>query len=204
LRLSLRRRAQQAAPPRSIDYLLWVSLLSRPSGIKMDLKIFSVACERDTKIAVMARPSGGGLLREDIRSIRDQGFSVVVSLLTDAEERELKLGEEARICKEMELIFERLSVPDLRVPALADGSVEFLAKLRKLHAAGKSIVVHCRAGIGRSPMIAACLMLSAKCNVHSAFRQLSSARGFTVPETPEQREWALAYEKLLLAPQKLS
>jgi protein-tyrosine phosphatase len=170
----------------------------------MTCTVFSVACDGDTKIAVMARPSGGGLLHADICSIREQGFSVVVSLLTDAEERELKLGEEARICKEMELIFDRLPIPDLRVPALDDGSVEFLAKLRKLHAAGKSIVVHCRAGIGRSPMIAACVMLSTKCNIHSAFRQLSLARGFTVPETPEQREWAVAYEKLLLASQKLS
>jgi protein-tyrosine phosphatase len=168
----------------------------------MTFAIFSVACDGGTKIGVMARPSGGELLHRDIRSIREQGFSVVVSLLTDAEERELKLGEEARICNEIELIFERLPIQDLRVPALDDGSVEFLSKLRKLHAGGKSIVVHCRAGIGRSPMIAACLMLSAKCNVHSAFRQLSVARGFTVPETPEQREWAVAYEKLLLAPQK--
>ncbi len=163
---------------------------------------YSVACDGDTKIGVMARPSGGGLLRADICSLREQGFSVMVSLLTDAEERELKLVEEARICNEMEMVFERLPIPDLRVPALDDASFEFLAKLRKLHAGGKSIVVHCRAGIGRSPMIAACLMLSTKCNVHSAFRQLSSARGFTVPETPEQREWAVAYEKLLLAPQK--
>jgi protein-tyrosine phosphatase len=166
--------------------------------------IYSVACEGDTKIGVMARPRGGEWLEDDVRSIREQGYSVVVSLLTDAEEHELKLQEEGRLCREKELIFDRLPIPDLRVPALDDGSVEFLAKLRKLHAAGKSIVVHCRAGIGRSPMIAACLMVSANCNIHSAFRQLSTARGFTVPETPEQREWALAYEKLLLAPQKIS
>jgi protein-tyrosine phosphatase len=170
----------------------------------MEFKIFSVAGSGDSKIGVMARPSGGELLHDDIRSIRDQGFSVVVSLLTDAEQRELKLEEEARICKKLELFFDRLPILDLRVPALDDESIEFLAKLRKLHAAGNSIVVHCRAGIGRSPMIAACLMLSAKCNVQSAFRQLSVARGFTVPETPEQREWAVAYEKLLLVPQKPS
>jgi protein-tyrosine phosphatase len=166
--------------------------------------IYSIASVGDSKIGVMPRPRGGEWLEDEIRSIGDQEFSVVVSLLTDEEQRELKLEDEDRICKKMELIFERLPIPDLRVPALNDGSIEFLAKLRKLHAAGNSIVVHCRAGIGRSPMIAACLMLSAKCSVHSAFRQLSVARGFTVPETPEQREWALAYEKLLLAPQKLS
>ena len=168
----------------------------------MTCTIFSVASNGDTKIGVMARPSGGGLLHDDIRSIRDQGFSVVVSLLTDAEQRELKLDEEAMLCKKLEVTFHRLPITDLRVPALDEETIEFLAKLRKLHGAGKSIAVHCRAGIGRSPMIAACLMVSPKCTIHSAFHQLSAARGFAVPETPEQREWAGAYEKLLLTTQK--
>jgi protein-tyrosine phosphatase len=166
--------------------------------------IFSVASNGDTKIGMMARPSGGGKLGEDIRSIRDQGFSVVVSLLTDAEERELKLEEEAKLCKKHELTFDRMPIPDLSVPTLDDETIARLAQLRKLHAAGNSIVVHCRAGIGRAPTIAACLLLSPECNIHRAFHQLSAARGFTVPETPQQREWAGSYEKLLLAPQKSS
>jgi protein-tyrosine phosphatase len=170
----------------------------------MTCTIFSVASDGGTKIGVMQRPSGGGLLENDIRSIRNQGFSVVVSLLTDAEERELKLGEEAKLCQKLELTFDRIPIPDLSVPSLDDETVTRLAKLRKLHAAGNSIVVHCRAGIGRAPTIAACLLLSPECNIHHAFRQLSAARGFTVPETPQQREWAGAYEKLLLASQKSS
>jgi protein-tyrosine phosphatase len=170
----------------------------------MTCEIFSVASNGGTKIGVMARPSGGEKLREDIRSIRDQGFSVVVSLLTDAEQRELKLEEEAKLCKELELTFDRMPIPDLSVPSLDDETVARLAKLRKLHAAGNSIVIHCRAGIGRAPTIAACLLLSPECNIHHAFRQLSAARGFTVPETPQQREWAGSYEKFLQAPQKSS
>lgn len=170
----------------------------------MTCTIFSVASNGGTKIGVMQRPSGGEKLAEDIRSIREQGFSVVVSLLTDAEQHELKLGEEAKLCEKLEVTFDRMPIPDLSVPTLDDETVAVLAKLRKLHAAGNSIVVHCRAGIGRAPTIAACLLLSPECNIHHAFRQLSAARGFTVPETPQQREWAGAYEKLLLASQKSS
>jgi protein-tyrosine phosphatase len=170
----------------------------------MACTIFSVAANSGTKIGVMQRPSGGEKLAEDIRSIREQGFSVVVSLLTDAEERELRLVEEAKVCKKLELTFDRMPIPDLSVPSLDNETVAVLAGLRKLHAAGNSIVVHCRAGIGRAPTIAACLLLSPECNIHHAFCQLSAARGFTVPETPQQREWAVAYEKLLLASQKSS
>jgi protein-tyrosine phosphatase len=170
----------------------------------MECKIFSVAGNGGTKIGVMARPSGGGSLDDDIRSIRDQGFSVLVSLLTDAEQRELKLEQEATFYKKLKLAFDRLPIPDLSVPPLDDQTIAILAKLRELHSVGNSIVVHCRAGLGRSPMIAACIMLSTTCNAHSAFRQLSAARGIKVPETPEQHEWAVSYEKLLLAPKKSS
>jgi protein-tyrosine phosphatase len=170
----------------------------------MGCKIFSVAVNGDIKLGVMARPSGGHRLQDEIRSIRDQGFSVLVSLLTDAEQRELELEAEGELCEELDLIFGRLPIEDMRVPALDEQTIAVLAKLREFRSAGNSIAIHCRAGIGRSPMIAACVMLSRSCNVTSAFHQLSAARGMKVPETPEQREWAVAYEKLLLAPQKLS
>ncbi len=129
---------------------------------------------------------------------------MLVSLLTDAEQRELELEAEGALCEELDLIFVRLPIEDMRVPPLDEQTIDTVAKLREFRSAGNSIAVHCRAGIGRSPMIAACVMLSHSCNVTSAFHQLSAARGMKVPETPEQREWAVAYEKLLLAPQKLS
>ena len=165
-------------------------------------KIFSVAVNGEARVGVMARPRGGNLLSEEIRAISDEGFSVVVSLLTDAEQAELELEEEGRQCGELGLKFVRMPIEDMRVPPLDAPTIALLADLRQLHFAGSSIAVHCRAGIGRSPMIAACIMLSAQCGIHSAFIQLSEARGMRVPETPEQREWALAYEKLVHTPKK--
>ena len=170
----------------------------------MHWTIYSVAVSGGSKIGVMARPSGGHRLQDEIRSIRDQGFSVLVSLLTDAEQKELELEAEGGSSENVGITFVRLPIEDMRVPALDEQTVAVVAKLREFRSAGSSIAIHCRAGIGRSPMIAACVMLSRSCNVTSAFHQLSAARGMKVPETPEQREWAVAYEKLLLAPQKLS
>ena len=168
----------------------------------MPSKIFSVSANGDTKIGVMARPPGGDRLRDEIRAISEDGYSVVVSLLTDPEQIELELVDEGRHCEELGVKFVRLPIEDMRVPPLDGPTLEVLDALRQLHSAGNWIAVHCRAGIGRSPMIAACIMLSAQCGIHSAFIQLSDARGIRVPETPEQREWALAYEKLVHRPKK--
>ena len=165
-------------------------------------QIFSVAGIGDSRIGVMPRPRGGDWLGGDLRSAREQGFSVIVSLLTDDEQRELKLQHECTLCGDLGLTFRRWPITDLSVPELNDETIAFLAGIRQLYAAGNSIAIHCRAGMGRSPMIAACVMLSPNCSAHVAFHKLSGARGFTVPETPEQREWAASYEKLLLASKK--
>lgn len=166
----------------------------------MACTIFSVAGNGGVRIGVMARPQGGASLEEEVRSIREQGFAVLVSLLSEDEQRELELTEESTHCESVGLNFKYLPITDLSVPELNQQTIAFLAELRELHSAGNSIAVHCRAGLGRAPMIAACVMLSPGCSIHSAFHQLSAARGFNVPETPQQHQWAASYEKLLLTP----
>jgi protein-tyrosine phosphatase len=43
-------------------------------------------------------------------------------------------------------------------------------------------------GIGRSALIAACLLKSQGIGVDEAFAMIARARGFSVPDTEEQRE----------------
>jgi protein-tyrosine phosphatase len=59
--------------------------------------------------------------------------------------------------------------------------------------AGKTVAVHCRMGIGRSALIAACLLKSQGIGVDEAFAMISRARGFSVPDTEEQREWVQGF-----------
>src|SRR5215467_12015677 len=62
---------------------------------------------------------------------------------------------------------------------------------------GKAVGVHCRAGIGRSSMIAACALIRTGLSVELAFRMIEKARGCSVPDTPEQREWVERYSTRL-------
>jgi protein-tyrosine phosphatase len=54
---------------------------------------------------------------------------------------------------------------------------------------GKAVGVHCRAGIGRSSLIAVSALIRAGFSADSAFRLAEEARGCPVPDTPEQRRW---------------
>ena len=52
---------------------------------------------------------------------------------------------------------------------------------------GKNVVVHCRQGVGRSGLIAACMLVSKGLRSRAAIEPVSAARSGEVPETPQQR-----------------
>ncbi len=51
------------------------------------------------------------------------------------------------------------------------------------------MVIHCRQGIGRASLMAACVLLLHGAGADEAFKRIEEARGRPVPDTPEQRAW---------------
>lgn len=151
------------------------------------------------RLAVAARPRGGDWLEDEIAAWRREGVKNVVSLLTPDEESDLDLTAEARIVAEHGMDFLSLPIADRSVPG---SDSELSAALQQLETdlrAGKNVVVHCRQGIGRSGLVAACLLISKGTTPERALRQVSSARGVAVPETKEQRDWIDRYAAALAA-----
>jgi protein-tyrosine phosphatase len=54
---------------------------------------------------------------------------------------------------------------------------------------GKHVAVHCWAGVGRSSLIAAALLVRRGTAPEAAWARIAEARGLPVPETDEQRAW---------------
>ncbi|MGN6438292.1 MAG: protein-tyrosine phosphatase family protein [Agriterribacter sp.] len=59
---------------------------------------------------------------------------------------------------------------------------------------GQSVVIHCRMGIGRSSIIAACVLLKYKLKAKVIIENISSIRGLKVPDTDEQLSWLMSRE----------
>jgi hypothetical protein len=145
------------------------------------------------RLAIMARPRAGDWLDDEIAGWRAAGIDIVVSLLVPAEIAELGLDRESALCREhgMELI--SFPVPDRGVPP-SEGEAAALARdLAARVAQGKAVAVHCRAGIGRSSVIAACVMVLAGTEPYAAFDIIAAARRTRVPDTDEQRDWVAAF-----------
>src|SRR5260370_28291707 len=83
--------------------------------------------------------------------------------------------------------FVSLPIPDRQVPSSESEVSATLDRLDADLSAGKNVVVHCRQGIGRTGLVAACLLVTKGLTPEAPVKTLSGARGDPVPETAEQR-----------------
>jgi protein tyrosine/serine phosphatase len=141
------------------------------------------------RLAILARPRGNDWLNDEVQGWRDAGVEVVVSLLGPDEELELGLSDEARLVQAESLRFINFPIDDYGVPASQAALHELVKKVEHLLDCGKTVGIHCRAGIGRSSLVAACLLVSGGQGVEASFEQIQKARGVPVPDTVNQRAW---------------
>lgn len=140
-------------------------------------------------LAVMAKPVAGEWLGEDLRALKSRGVIKVVSLLEQAEQFEVGLGQEASICASAGLAYQSYPIPDRGLPSSIPEFRSFVRSLYSEICAGQSTVVHCRAGIGRSGLVAASVLVEGGHAVDEAFDMISRSRGVNVPDTDEQRRF---------------
>lgn len=141
------------------------------------------------RLAVVPRPRGRDWLLDDLRALKERGVDTLVSLLTPEESYELGLSDEAQFCGEVGIRFLLFPIADRSVPSSVAAFCEFIEVIDSELNNGRGVGIHCRAGIGRSSLLAACLLLRHGCKPAAAFEAIALSRGCPVPDTPEQHEW---------------
>ena len=145
------------------------------------------------KLAILARPRGEDWLEDEVAGWKEAGVDVVVSLLTGGEDSELGLVDERKQVQQHGLTFISFPIADYSVPTSKTELRQLASTLEQSLREGKSVGVHCRQGIGRSSVLAACVLVTSGESPDNAFDQISSARGRPVPDTSEQRNWVTAF-----------
>ena len=148
------------------------------------------------QLAILARPRGGDWLVDEVEGWRDAGVQVVVSLLSEDETFELGLAGEARLVAANLLEFISFPIDDYDVPSSEGALRQLVKKLEERLAQGQNVGLHCRAGIGRASLVAACLLVDHGEDTEISFARISTARGLAVPDTPAQREWVSEFARI--------
>ncbi|MCA9556013.1 MAG: hypothetical protein KC933_38670 [Myxococcales bacterium] len=140
-------------------------------------------------IAQAPRPRGGPGLLEDLRAARARGVDVLVSCQTMEEATRMGLADEADAALEAGLEFIRFPIVDHALPDDLEATVALADRLAGELLAGRRVVAHCFAGIGRSGLVVVTTLIRAGLTHDDAIRRASLARGLPVPETAAQIRW---------------
>lgn len=138
------------------------------------------------RLAIMARPRSGDWLEDEIAHWRRSGVECVVSLLEREEVDDLRLGREAALCEQNGIAFLSFPIPDRGLP---DDAKAFKRFAQDIADNGRTVAIHCRAGIGRSSVLAATILIGGGMLADDALMSIQHARSVPVPDTEAQRDW---------------
>ncbi|MEW6127544.1 MAG: hypothetical protein AB1757_10955 [Acidobacteriota bacterium] len=161
----------------------------------MAARIYWIEAPWKGKLAIIPRPPGGDWLKDEVAGWHDVGINVVVSFLTPDEIAEFALEAEKELCEEQGISFISFAISDRQVPASKSETLALVQRLKQLLVKGEKVGLHCRQSVGRSALIAACLLVSVGVEPDEAFKRIGSARGGKVPDTAEQQQWVAGLEK---------
>ena len=140
-------------------------------------------------VAIMARPSLEADAPASIVNIARLGIQQVVSLLEPSEARSLGLDSEREQVKAHAMGFISFPIPDMGLPPSVEEFAQLSNKLFRQVNAGVNTLIHCHAGIGRSGLLVAGILLHCDMDPQQAFAYASRMRGIRVPETNQQEQW---------------
>jgi protein-tyrosine phosphatase len=148
-------------------------------------------------LAVMAKPVSGEWIEDEFRGIAHEGVHQIVSLLEQQEAYEVGLHDEKALTEKNGMEFVSFPIQDRGLPHSVKEFKNLIMHLYHQIAGGKNTVIHCRAGIGRTGVVAAGLLIQCGFDPDQALTHISRKRGVQVPDTIEQRDWLLAHHNEL-------
>jgi protein-tyrosine phosphatase len=155
----------------------------------MRAEIYWIADAPKGRLAVLPRPRGGDWLEDEIQSLRHAGVDILLSLLTQEEIAELDLVHEADCCAACGIQFVSFPIIDRGVPTSVPEALVVVQRLATATGKGKAVAIHCRQGVGRSALMAACILTALGEKPEVALERIAKARGCPLPDTDEQRAW---------------
>ncbi|MGI9507115.1 MAG: protein-tyrosine phosphatase family protein [Geminicoccaceae bacterium] len=153
---------------------------------------YSIACHAPGTLYIMPKPSSDWL-QDDIAAYRSMGMDKVVSLLTTDEAYDVGLQNERAACEAQHIDYTQFPIVDRGLPDNRGAFSELVAEIRRDLVDGRHVGIHCRAGIGRSGMLAGCVLISLGLTADRAVAAVGKARSVNIPDTEEQLQFILGF-----------
>ncbi len=148
------------------------------------------------RLAIMARPRSGDWLEGEVENWHRNQITHIVSLLENEEILDLGIEAEEGICTNHGIKFYSFPIADRGIPDSFNETLTLISILSTYLKDG-SVAIHCRAGIGRSSLIAGAILIMNGISADESLRLISEARNLQVPDTQIQIDWLKEFENKL-------
>lgn len=128
-------------------------------------------------------------LTDDMRTLAQDGANVIAPLLEDHEFPMLGLEDYHGAADTFGLEVAPYSIPDGHAPHDPRDFAAYIDELMTYLLNGRSVVVHCRGGLGRAGLSAACLLVQAGLDADDAIALVRETRSPHAIETPQQEQF---------------
>ena len=151
----------------------------------MQPSVYPILFEGRGRLWIMPRPKAEWLA-EEIAAYRLIGMRKIISLLPVDEAEDLGLSEEAAFCALQGIAFVNYPIPDRCVAQDARSFRALAGEVLCDLMAGVGVGIHCRAGIGRSGMLACSVLGLHGMTPDHAIAHVCHAREMPVPDNDAQ------------------
>ena len=150
-------------------------------------QIYRIKTNVSGQIHIMSAPPAERL--EDVcRELSARNVCKLISLLTDDDIAALGLSQEALAAHAQGIDFIRIPIVDFGLPEPTVFGRE-VSPLCKALVRGESIAIHCRAAIGRTGVLASCILKGLGYSSADAMASVAAARRAKIPDTEAQRRF---------------
>ena len=159
--------------------------------------LFRVVEPFDGRLSVSERPMGFTDLEDEAWQWKAAGIGAIVSMLDADEAADLGLQDEGKHCRAQGIDFISCPVSDHGIPDDVAVLIQAIDRALVHLDGGRAVAAHCFAGVGRSPLFVASVLVRYGVSATLAWERLRAARGLRVPDTRAQTEWVIANEAML-------
>ena len=155
--------------------------------------LYKVSTIGKGELFVMPKPSSEWLA-DDVAYYSSMNVSLVLSLMEVGESYECGLQKEQDVLDSFGIEFLNFQIKDRGLPNLVSFR-KLIGELYEQIRDGANLAVHCRAGIGRSGVVACCLLIEDGTDPQHAIDIVSAARRISIPDTQEQYDFIIDYKQ---------
>ncbi len=138
-------------------------------------------------------------LNKDLLRLRlDYETDIIITLLEEHELEDIQISNLGKVAEAQGIKSIRFPIKDQSVPTSIDKFINLINNILKVVKQGQTVVIHCKAGLGRTGTVAACCLVALGYLADEAIAMVRKTREYTI-ETKQQENFVFQFYQELLS-----